>query len=151
MVPIPIPICSLVGRSLTPWDKNLEGWGWRRRRKCRALWDEGIGLKTVENSIVLKSNWSSVIPFSNPFLNSSKLWNVSEATWGFPQRLESSTFSSNLIHRAVSFHSISSPCFVSSSNSTNAWNYQINNPLNNLTKQGINSHKVNTGLMYELL
>lgn len=79
-----------------------------------------------EHSIVLKSNCNLLIPFSNPFLSSSKLWNVSEATWGFPQRLVSSTFSSNLIHRAVSFHSISSPCFVSSSSSTNAWNEYCN-------------------------
>lgn len=62
-----------------------------------------------------------LIPFSSPFFSSNKLWKVSEATCGFPQRLESwSTFSSNLIQRAVSFHSICSPFFVSSSNSTKA-------------------------------
>ena len=62
------------------------------------------------------------VPFSKPFRSSKRLWNVSEATWGFPQRLESSTFSSNLIHLAISCHSISSPCFVNCSNSTNAYN-----------------------------
>lgn len=57
------------------------------------------------------------------FLSSSKLRKDSEATWGFPQRsVSSSTSSSNLIHRAVSFHCISwFLSIVSSFSSTNTW------------------------------
>lgn len=55
--------------------------------------------------------------------SSSKLRKDSEATCGFPQRsVSSSTSSSNLIHRAVSFHCISwFLSIVSSFSSTNTW------------------------------
>lgn len=64
-----------------------------------------------------------LLPCEMVFRSSSKLRKDSEATWGFPQRsVSSSTSSSNLIHRAVSFHCISwFLSIVSSFSSTNTW------------------------------
>lgn len=70
---------------------------------------------------ILMGGYDYFIPFSRPFLSSSRLWNVKDATCGFPHRFDASTSSSNLIHLAVSFQTIPSPLSVNSCNSMNAW------------------------------
>lgn len=68
-----------------------------------------------------RSRRSCHIPCEMVLRSSSRLRKESEATWGFPQRsVSSSTSSSNLIQRAVSFHCISwFLSMVSSFSSTN--------------------------------
>ena len=63
------------------------------------------------------------LPCSRCFLNSTRLWNVSDATWGLPHLSDpSSTSSSNLIQRAFSFHCNSCPSSLNnSSNSTKTY------------------------------
>lgn len=70
-----------------------------------------------------KRTRSLTLPWEMVLLSSSKLRKDSEATWGFPQRsVSSSTSSSNLIQRAVSFHCSSwFLSIVSSFSSTNTW------------------------------
>lgn len=71
------------------------------------------------------SRSKTALPCEMVFRSSSKLRKDREATWGLPQRsVSSSTSSSNLIHRAVSFHCSSwFLSIVSSFSSTNTWKW----------------------------
>lgn len=91
---------------------------------------------TPGRSFSLRSNRTT--PVSRQRLRLSNEWKDSEATCGLPQRSEpSSTSSSYLIQRAVSFHSHSSPLPTNSSNCTNTswglWSMRFFSPLTPLT------------------
>lgn len=77
--------------------------------------------KSAICSMELASISKITVPFNIRLRNSNRECNESVATCGFDQRFPpSSTSSSNLIHLAVSFHSISSPSVTSSSISENS-------------------------------
>lgn len=95
-------------------------WRWRLSKASLTLSRDSAGkalaltmcsqAKSAIKSKLLASMSSITEPFNSRLLNSNNECNDKVATCGFDQRLPpSSTSSSNLIHLAVSFHSISSP------------------------------------------
>lgn len=78
-------------------------------------------MRSATVSRLLASMSSMTDPVNSKFLSSNNEWSDNVATWGFDHRSPpSSTSSSNFTHRAVSFHSISSPSRTNSSISENS-------------------------------